>query len=68
MRARAQFTDPTDMPVTITLTGTLGEFENLSNAIGSAKIPHYQTSALTEQIRKVSWALRNKVDNSEDPS
>lgn len=62
MRATAQFTDPGDATVSIVLTGSLKEFEELRVAIGASEIPFYRVQALLDQIGDASRQLRAKVE------
>lgn len=61
MRATAKFSDPSDAAVTITLSGTLFEFEAFGLAIREAKIPFYKVQALLEQIDQAAHKLRSAV-------
>lgn len=69
MNAEATFADPTNYAVTITLSGTLGQFETLAGHLRADKpVPHYAARVLLEQISDVSRQLRAKVraETSED--
>lgn len=61
MKATAEFSDPSEALVTISLTGTLSEFEDLKKALGDHKMPYWQVGALVEQIGDASFKLRTKV-------
>lgn len=69
MRAQAKFSDPSEMPVTITLTGTLKEFEELKAAV-LGDLPYWQVRALVDQIVDVSRQLRGTAtaDAPEQPA
>lgn len=59
MNASAQFSDPSDLAVVITLKGTLGEFEKLSDALRADRpVPYYTHQTITEMIGDLSRKLR----------
>ena len=63
MRADARFDNPDEAMVTITLRGTLKQFDDLAGAMLSdqSTIPYHQTRALVEAIRDAAWKLRGVV-------
>lgn len=61
LRAKAQFSDPGEQSVTITLTGNLSEFEQLRTDLHGSEIPFYRVQALVDMINRVSLDLRATV-------
>lgn len=63
MRAEARFANPDEAMVTITLRGTLKEFDDLAGAMLSdaSAIPYWQSRALVEAIRDAARKLRDQV-------
>lgn len=60
VQAKAQFHDPSEIPVTIVLTAPLRDFEQLSKELAPA--PFWVVRNLADQIRDVSWKLRRQVE------
>jgi hypothetical protein len=67
MRATAKFSDPSNLPVTVTLSGSLKEFEELS-AVMLADLPYYQLRPLIDQIGDISRKLRGTAEPDVDIS
>lgn len=63
LRAKADFIKPDDIPMAITITGTLAEFRALSRAVTSEeKLPYYAVQGLVEQISELSFKLARTVN------
>ena len=61
LKAEIQFADPTDYPVTISLTGTLRGFELLPAALAKAEIPYHEIDNLMKALREITHGLRRQV-------
>ncbi len=62
IRVTANFADPTQSQVTLTMTAPLGDFEQLRAALSSEKpVPYWQVQSLLQQIDAASRALRGTV-------
>jgi hypothetical protein len=59
--ARAQFSDPSDVKVSVMLSGTLKEFEALSGEMLD-KLPFYQARPLIEAVQEATQRLRASVE------
>lgn len=67
MKAEARFANPDEAAVTITLRGTLKEFEELETALWAEKpVPYWQSRALLETIREAAQKLRAQVAAERD--
>jgi len=73
VKTSMEFTDPGAIPVTVTLTGSLKEFEELKGSLLESGVPYYQCRALIDQISEAARQLRACViiaepEKSEDQS
>ena len=61
MIAEAKLMTPNEAPMSVTLRGTLGEFEDLASAVRKTDIPFWQVRALLDAIADASRKLRAGV-------
>lgn len=66
VRASLQLADPSNQLVTLTLTATLGEFEELSREIATGKVPAYRVQDLQSKIFEATRRLRDKIQIEAD--
>jgi hypothetical protein len=67
MRAEARFANPDEAEVTITLRGTLKQFDDLSRAImAEGAVPYWQARALVDAISEAAHKLRDRVSVERD--
>lgn len=61
LKTTIEYSDPGQMPVTITLRGPLNTFEELAVEMRGREVAYYMVSTLLEQISEASRQLRGRV-------
>ncbi len=64
LRTTIEYADPGEIPVTITLTGTLAGFERL-NKVLKDKVPIYEVDDLVYMIDEATRSLRGRTTITE---